>query len=110
MMDEANTPYQGPIPACGIYCGACPVYNREKNSCKGALDGCQKRKCKGIYQCCVDRKGLQYCYQCNNFPCSRFKSFSSRWLKYGQDLVQNQNEIKQSGIQYFISNYKNRQK
>ena len=29
-------PYNGRIPACGVFCGGCPTYTREKRSCKGA--------------------------------------------------------------------------
>ena len=28
--------YNGRIPACGVFCGGCPVYTREKSPCKGA--------------------------------------------------------------------------
>ncbi len=48
--------YTGFIPPCGIYCGGCPNYKRDKNPCLGAEDHCKKRKCKGIYVCCVEKK------------------------------------------------------
>lgn len=28
--------YNGRIPACGVFCGGCPIYTREKSPCKGA--------------------------------------------------------------------------
>lgn len=99
MLNEISI-YSGPVPPCGIYCGGCPVFKRSKKACQGMADGCLKRQCKGIYECCVNKKGLKYCYQCEIFPCSRFNQFSSRWLKYEQDLLVNQKMIKHFGEEY----------
>ena len=39
--------YNGRIPACGVFCGGCPIYTREKSSCKGAeQNGSRCEKCK----------------------------------------------------------------
>lgn len=87
--------YTGKLPPCGIHCGTCPVYLREKNPCPGADEHCKVRRCKGIYVCCVEKKGLEYCYQCKTYPCSRFRKFAETWKKYGQDLLENQEGIKE---------------
>ncbi|MFO7837365.1 MAG: DUF3795 domain-containing protein [Candidatus Thorarchaeota archaeon] len=29
-----------------------------------------------ILQCCVDKKGLEYCYECNDFACNRLVDWS----------------------------------
>lgn len=87
--------YKGTIPPCGIYCGKCPNY--EKGKCKGFEDGCKKRKCKSFYMCCIEKKGLKHCYECKTFPCARFRKFTETWLKYGQDLIKNQETIKEYG-------------
>jgi hypothetical protein len=54
---------------CGIYCKRCPgikFYN-----CQGCRD--QKGKIKDFPVCktyeCVISKGLEFCYECNDFPC-----------------------------------------
>ena len=90
------------IPPCGIYCGTCPNFTRERNKCKGYASACKARKCKSIYICCVEKKGLEFCHQCKIFPCSRFKKFAATWLKYKQDLLKNQEEIKQFEKSKFI--------
>jgi hypothetical protein len=82
--------YVGFVPPCGVYCGACPVFVRAKNPCAGAETHCRERRCKGIYVCCVERKGLRYCHQCGTYPCSRFKRFAASWQRCGQDLMKNQ--------------------
>lgn len=95
-------PYHGRIPACGVFCGGCPTYTREKNPCPGAeLNKARCEKCKTFHICCVE-KGITHCYQCKIFPCAKFKSFAKRWLKYGQDFITNQRLLKQVGEMEFL--------
>jgi hypothetical protein len=95
-------PYSGFVPPCGIFCGTCPNFTREKNKCQGADIHCKTRKCKGIYVCCIEKRGLEYCFQCSIYPCSKLQKFANNWLKYGQNLLQNQNVIKNSGKDGFL--------
>ncbi|WP_165023940.1 DUF3795 domain-containing protein [Dysgonomonas sp. ZJ279] len=97
--------YSGRIPACGVFCGGCPTYIREKNPCPGA-DINRKRceKCKTFHLCCSE-KGITYCYQCSIFPCAKFKAFSKRWLKYGQDFIKNQELLRRIGEKDFLTYY-----
>lgn len=59
------------LAPCGVYCGACPSFNK---SCKGCAcndinqDRCSKWSCK-IRDCCYNEKGLDYCIDCDEFPC-----------------------------------------
>ncbi|WP_071797437.1 DUF3795 domain-containing protein [Labilibacter marinus] len=94
--------YNGFVPPCGIYCGVCPVFVRDKNLCLGAETSCKTKKCKSIYVCCIDKKKLDYCYQCKTYPCSRFKKFANTWLKHGQDLYKNQELLKAKGKNHFL--------
>lgn len=94
--------YNGFVPPCGIFCGTCPNFTRVKNKCLGAEIQCKTRKCKGIYVCCIEKKGFDYCYQCNIYPCSKLNKFANNWLKYGQDLLQNQVYIKSKGKDKFL--------
>lgn len=89
--------YKGFIPPCGIYCGQCPNYLREKNRCQGAEEHCKKRMCKTIYICCKEKRNHNFCYECNIFPCNRIKKFSQSWTKLGQDLIVNQQQLKELG-------------
>lgn len=96
--------YDGRIPPCGIYCGGCSKYkNGKKNACDGAETGC--RKCKTIYVCCVEKKGLDYCHECDAFPCSRFKKFAVAWEKYQENLIENQKIISEQGIKSLHNYY-----
>ncbi|WP_430822611.1 DUF3795 domain-containing protein [Carboxylicivirga sp. N1Y90] len=102
-MNEPYFKYVGFVPPCGIYCGSCPNYVRKKNTCEGAQIACKERKCKNIYHCCIEKKGLEFCHECNSYPCSKFKTFAHRWLKYGQNLIINQERIKKIGKEQFLS-------
>ena len=39
-----------------------------------------------ILQCCVDQKGLEYCYQCGEFPCQKLTEWSKTSKRYGEAL------------------------
>lgn len=101
-------PYHGRIPACGVFCGGCPTYIREKRPCKGAeLSKARCEKCKTFHLCCIEKK-IKHCYQCDIFPCLKFKSFAKRWLKYGQNFIENQNILRQVGEIEFLKIYNNK--
>lgn len=56
---------------CGVYCAACPSYDKTCNGC-GSEDGDQKRRSKWgckIRVCCLDTKKLSFCNECDDFPC-----------------------------------------
>jgi len=90
------------VPPCGIYCQECPNFKQEENTCVGAWQGCEKEQCKGIYACCVSINGIEFCFQCLNYPCSRFRQFANGWKTLGQDLFENQDLIKRHGKQVFL--------
>lgn len=49
---------------CGFYCGSCPTYNT------GGCPGCSPEgagKCHTYH--CVSERDLQFCGQCEDFPC-----------------------------------------
>ena len=63
------------LAPCGIYCGACPSFGKTCLGCASLVqDGGQKRiskwSCK-LRVCCYEEKGLQYCSQCQDFPCAK---------------------------------------
>lgn len=98
-------PYYGRIPACGVFCGGCPTYTKDKKPCLGAeLNRARCEKCKTFHLCCV-KKGITYCYQCKVFPCTKFKIFAKRWLKYGQNFIENQNLLEKVGEIEFLNIY-----
>jgi hypothetical protein len=58
------------IAPCGVYCGACPSFERSCLGCRSENRE-QKRSSKWgcrIRQCCFG-KGLDFCNQCEDYPC-----------------------------------------
>ncbi len=64
------------IGCCGIDCGLCPRYHTVGSSrCPGCAspDFFERHPTCGFITCCVKRRKLEVCSQCDEFPCSRFE-------------------------------------
>lgn len=93
--------YSGRIPACGCFCGGCPNYVRERNTCPGAEINTERcAKCTRFHLCCKEKK-ITHCHECEEFPCIKMKRFAKTWLKYGQDFLENQALLKEIGEEEF---------
>ena len=60
--------------ACGLNCGLCPRYQMAGASkCPGCSgeDFLTKHPTCGVLSC-TQRRGIEYCYQCNEFPCKKY--------------------------------------
>ena len=98
------------IAPCGINCRLCRAYIRDKKSCPGCrADDTGKAisciSCK-IKNCAIMRNGhIEYCYQCEEFPCQRVKNLDKRYrAKYGTSVIENLKGIEHFGIFQFIEN------
>ena len=60
--------------ACGLNCGLCPRYHTSGISkCSGcAGDGFLTKHPKCGVLTCSQRKEIEYCYQCDEFPCKKY--------------------------------------
>ena len=54
----------------------------------------------------LKKKGLEFCYQCKSYPCARYIKFADTWQKYGQNLLENQEFIKNNGKEDFLRKMK----
>ncbi len=68
----------GLIGHCGLYCGACKAYLKEK--CSGCRENEKASWCR-VRSCCTERS-ISTCAQCNEYPdpndCNKFNNFISR--------------------------------
>lgn len=94
---------------CGIYCGACYMFLREKKRCLGCrIDSVEKpkycEKCK-IANCLrLSKTQSGFCYDCDMFPCLRLKQLDKRYrIRYSTGLIQNQIDIKEKGTDVFVT-------
>jgi hypothetical protein len=107
-MDEANQM----IAACGIECFKCDIlqasndpkmaqyiadwFKKERNEVVKLEDircaGCKSDRTKHwspdcwILKCCADDKGLEFCNECNEFPCAKLVEWSKTDKGYAAAL------------------------
>ena len=61
------------LAPCGVFCGACPSFQK---SCLGCSAASQEQRrtswmgCK-IRKCCYEERELQFCAECGDFPCEK---------------------------------------
>lgn len=98
-----------PIAPCGINCAVCRAYLRDRDPCPGCrADDTGKPKtrvhCK-IKTCPeITEKGLEYCYQCGEFPCTRLRKLDERYRrKYQMSVMENLEYISDLGLDQFLS-------
>jgi hypothetical protein len=94
------------IASCGMNCGLCAAYLRKKNPCSGCRNISSDAR-KTILFCelriCTRRSG-EFCYDCNEFPCTRLKHLDKRYRqKYGMSEIENLDCIRDRGIEEFLA-------
>jgi hypothetical protein len=107
-MDPAGSFNKNLLAPCGINCGTCLAFLREKNKCFGCLTDFENKR-KSCNQCsiknCVHlaKTPSKFCYECEIFPCKRLKDIDKRYkTKYRTGLIQNLLTIKENGISNYL--------
>ncbi|MCU4176582.1 DUF3795 domain-containing protein [Carboxylicivirga sp. N1Y90] len=107
--------YQSLIAACGMNCGLCIGYLRDKNPSGGCFKKDDLNKPGSCRNCViVNCKALAkttsgFCYECGKYPCSRLKRLNTRYrTKYGMSMLDNLNFITGKGMQSFLENEQSR--
>ncbi|MDD5361196.1 MAG: DUF3795 domain-containing protein [Ignavibacteria bacterium] len=96
------------IAACGMNCGICMAYLREKNVCKGCrvtsdsmakhCGLCAIRNCELLKE-----TDSFFCYDCEIYPCKRLKNLDKRYrAKYHMSMLDNLDYIKKFGLEKFV--------
>jgi ribosomal protein S27AE len=97
------------IAPCGMNCGSCLGFMRNKNHCPGCrtYDPSKPGYCR---QCiiirCTHLSGTdsKFCYECPKYPCPRLKALDKRYrTKYNTGLLNNLAMIKEKGIESFLA-------
>lgn len=116
-MDERTYRYD---TYCGLYCGACEILRANLENCleeKAAVwgadpalmrcHGCKSgilsvycRKCD-LRDCAVS-KGLEYCYECTEFPCQRIEDFSQDNVPHHLMVIINQKVLAERGCEQWL--------
>jgi hypothetical protein len=95
------------IAPCGMNCGTCIAFLRDRNKCPGCRIESEKPvtciRC--IVKSCESLKKTEsgFCYDCTEFPCKRIIQLDKRYrTKYRTSFIENLNMIKVEGIGKFL--------
>jgi len=101
------------IAPCGMNCGICLAYLREKNKCPGCRvdDKDRSNYCiKCVIKNCeiLKKNNWKYCSdKCEKYPCKRLKNLDKRYrTKYGMSMLENLENIQKLGVRQFVENEK----
>jgi hypothetical protein len=97
------------IAPCGINCGTCIAYLREKNKCHGCRHAdlnipktrlsCRIKNCEHL-----QNTESKLCYECQIFPCARLNHIDKRYrTRYKSSLINNLVAIRENGISTFLA-------
>ena len=102
------------IAPCGMNCSICVAYLRERNKCPGCRGPddnktISRTSCK-IKNCTTFLKDdVQFCFECEDFPCKRLKQLDKRYrTRYHMSMIENLENIKKLGIVEFLENERSR--
>jgi len=103
------------LGCCGLDCGLCPRYYTEGSSrCPGCCgpDFFNKHPSCGHVTCCVKKKNLEVCAECNDFPCQKFDSWFGNEAYDSfvthKKAKSNLDFIRKHGVEKFIEQQKER--
>lgn len=96
------------VAPCGMNCGLCLGYLREKRRCPGCrsedtgkMPSCQRCSIKNCEFLAQTRSG--FCYECPKYPCRRLKQLDLRYrTKYTMSMIENLENIRNNGITAFV--------
>lgn len=93
---------------CGMNCMVCYVYLKNKKPCNGCRrdDADKPDRCKNCeIKNCTISKGLNYCYECIDFPCKNIKNLEKSYkARYQISLITNSEFVKMNGLIPFMKN------
>jgi hypothetical protein len=108
---------------CGLYCGACPVgkaneaedgillaglareWGREPGDlrcggCKSDVTAVFCTDCR--IRLCASERGLEFCHQCDDFPCGVLAGFRNDNAPHHSVVLRNLSRMKELGIEQWL--------
>lgn len=87
---------------CGMNCGICMAYLRDKNKCPGCRNLTKTSKISCL-NCKIRNCKVNFCFECQSYPCEKLKYLDKRYRnKYGMSMIENLNKIKEIGLEEFM--------
>ena len=90
--------------ACGLNCGLCPRYYTDGNSkCPGCGgENFTEKHCSCSILPCTERKGVEFCYLCDEYPCKRYTKPDKDSFITHQNMMKDNEKAKNIGINAYI--------
>ena len=95
------------LGACGSDCGLCPrFYIRGATRCPGC--GAEGSPHCTIAVCAAERRGMETCALCGEFPCAKLEKMQARWEHrngggpHPRRVHQNLQRVKEQGLPSFL--------
>lgn len=129
---KGGSPEEWKVSVCGLNCVRCDIFlaghgnedlrreivewfRKERNETirpeQVNCEGC--RECLAVHwspdcrmMLCATRRGVQYCFQCEDFPCKDVNDFGSDGVTHHERTVRNMKRAKEMGIEAWISEQK----
>jgi hypothetical protein len=93
---------------CGMNCGICLGYLRDKNRCPGC-HGDDAKKSPSCLRCIISHCEMLktsesgFCFECPKYPCRRLKDLDKRYrTKYAMSMIENLGFIREHGLNAFV--------
>jgi len=108
---------------CGLNCGACPIGLANETNNTDAIEQMAKDweaeisdlKCSGCkteltaifctscaMRICAREKQLEFCYQCDEYPCEKITEFRNDKAPHHSAVFSNQENIKKKGLEPWL--------
>jgi hypothetical protein len=89
--------------ACGLNCGLCPRFYTDGSSrCPGCGgEGFTEKRCSCSILNCNQRKGLEFCYLCNEFPCKKYGKWELDSFITHRNCMKDFEKVKNNGIKAY---------
>ena len=105
---------------CGIYCGACGTLHAFREGtleeqaklvdedpadlqCAGCKTNVTAVYCTGCYfRDCARDKGIEFCFECENYPCDRLVAFRNDKWPHHSSVLKNLETIRRDGVDAWL--------
>lgn len=126
--DEDEKLLEWNISVCGLNCARCDIFQaghgnlklrkeilewfkKTRNEtlepeqincdgCRNSLNSHWSSDCEMML--CAKKRGIQHCFQCDDFPCTAVNKFSSDDISHHKKTVENSKRMKEIGLEVWI--------
>ncbi len=77
---------------------------RECEGCRGTENKCWSPTCN--FRRCANSKGIDYCFQCSQFPCAEISAFENDGSRHHAQTIENLKRMQDMGVETFKKQFK----